>query len=93
VIAKSATSNAMINRVRVEFLEMPGLSLKRDQVQRLCGIERTMCQLVLDALVDARFLYTKSDGQYARLTEGSDVTRARTAKAIPDTAPRAVRAS
>jgi hypothetical protein len=92
-MAKSATSDAMINRVRVEFLEMPGLSLKRDQVQRLCGIERTMCQLVLDALVDARFLYTKSDGQYARLTEGSDVTRARTVKAIFNTAPRAVRAS
>jgi hypothetical protein len=66
MMAKSATSVAMINRVRGEFLEMPGLSLKRDQVQRLCGIERTMCQLVLDTLVDARFLYAKSDGQYAR---------------------------
>jgi hypothetical protein len=70
MMAKSATSVAMINRVRGEFLEMPGLSLKRDQVQRLCGIERTMCQLVLDTLVDARFLYAKSDGQYARLTDG-----------------------
>jgi hypothetical protein len=70
MMARSATSDAMINRVRGEFLEMPGLSLKRDQVQRLCGIERTMCQLVLDTLVDARFLYAKSDGQYARLTDG-----------------------
>jgi hypothetical protein len=70
MMAKSATGVAMINRVRGEFLEMPGLSLKRDQVQRLCGIERTMCQLVLDTLVDARFLYAKSDGQYARLTDG-----------------------
>jgi hypothetical protein len=70
MMAKSATSVAMINRVRGEFLEMPGLSLKRDQVQRLCGIERTMCQRVLDTLVDARFLYAKSDGQYARLTDG-----------------------
>ena len=59
-----------LNRLRAEFLEMPGLQLKSEQVQRLCGIERTMCQMVLDSLVDEQFLCVKAGGQYARRTEG-----------------------
>ncbi len=63
------TIQSSIQRVRAEYLEMPGLRLKAEQVQRLCGIERTSCQTVLDALVSAKFLYVKADGHYARLTE------------------------
>ena len=59
-----------IQRVRAEYLEMPGLRLKAEQVQRLCGIERTSCQTVLDTLVNAEFLYVKADGHYARVAEG-----------------------
>src|SRR6202163_494243 len=33
---------------------MPDLQLRLEQLQRLCGIERTMCQMVLNSLVDAR---------------------------------------
>ena len=62
--------NAMLHRLRAEFLEMPGLRLRPEQVQRLCGMEPTMCQRVLDALVDGTFLCVKSDGHYARLTTG-----------------------
>ena len=61
----------VLDRVRAEYLEMPGLKLRIEQVQRLCGIEQTMCQLALDALVKANFLCLKSDGTYVRLTEGS----------------------
>jgi hypothetical protein len=57
-----------LTRLRAEYLEMPGLRLKARQVQRLCGIDQTICQSVLDALVDAKFLAVKSDGSYARLT-------------------------
>jgi hypothetical protein len=71
---------------------MPGLRLKADQVQRLCGIERSMCQMVLDTLVDAKFLCVKTDGQYARLTEGL-VPRAQPAKAELRTETRAKKAS
>ena len=59
-----------IQRVRAEYLEMPGMRLKVEQVQRLCGIEPTMCQLVLDSLVESKFLGVKPDGHYARSTEG-----------------------
>jgi hypothetical protein len=58
-----------LNRLRAEFLEMPGTHLRPEQVQRLCGVERGLCQTVLDSLVDARFLCVNADGQYAR-TDG-----------------------
>jgi hypothetical protein len=57
-------------RVRAEYLEMPGLNLTLDQVQRLCGIERPMCRTVLDGLVEERFLCVKPNGAYARAFEG-----------------------
>jgi hypothetical protein len=60
----------VIRRVRAEYLEMPGLQLTEPQVQRLCGVERMVCQIVLDALVNEKFLWAKPDGHYARLTEG-----------------------
>ena len=49
---------------------MPGLSLTRDQVERLCGIERAACQLVLDTLIARKFLRLNAAGRYVRLTEG-----------------------
>jgi len=64
------TIQDVTQRVRAEYLEMPGMRLKAEQVQRLCGIERTTCQMVLDTLVNAKFLCVKADGHYARVTEG-----------------------
>ena len=64
------TIHDIIQRVRGEYLEMPGLRLTAEQVQRLCGIDPTMCLMVLDTLVNAKFLYVKADGHYARLTDG-----------------------
>jgi hypothetical protein len=64
------TIEDVINHLRAEYLEMPGLRLRAEQVQRLCGIEQTMCQMVLDSLVDEKFLDAKPDGHYARLTDG-----------------------
>ena len=71
-----STIDEMCSRVQGDFLEMPGLRLKPGQVQRLCGLDRTMCDLVLESLVDTKFLYQTSDGAYARLTEG-ELTRPR----------------
>jgi hypothetical protein len=69
-----------LERLRSEFLEMPGLRLTRAQVARLCGIERALCQGVLDALVDTGFLTIASDGCYMRST-GDPALRPRAAKA------------
>ena len=58
---------SLLNRVRSEFIEMPGLRLRIDQAQRLWNLDRTMCESVLGSLVDAKFLGRFEDGLYARL--------------------------
>jgi hypothetical protein len=60
----------VLDRIRAEYLEMPGMKLTLEQVQRLCGIEQSMCKAVLDSLVEALFLCLRPDGTYVRLTEG-----------------------
>ena len=70
----------VIARLRAEYLEMPGLRLTPEQVQRLCGIDPAVCQLVLDSLLASSFLCVKADGHYARLTEGA-ISRPHPAKA------------
>ena len=82
----------MLTRIRGEYLEMPGLQLTLEQAQRLCGVELTLCKAVLDALVDAKFLCVKSNGVYARLTDG-EVSFPRPAKADLGTDESIVKAS
>ena len=77
----SATPNVhALNLIRAEYLEMPGLTLKPEQVQRLCGVDRAACQLVLDALVGSGFLTARQDGAYTRAT-ADEPTRLRPARA------------
>jgi hypothetical protein len=52
--------------VRGEYLEIPGLRLTRPQVQRLWGLDPVMCDALLGALVDARFLRRTSTDAYVR---------------------------
>ena len=75
--------HAVLERIRAEYLEMPGLSLKADQVQRLCGVERELCKNVLDALLQRKFLRLKSDGAYARLID-EEIPRPHPVKAALD---------
>jgi hypothetical protein len=62
--------DTMLTRIRAEYLEMPGLRLTVEQAQRLCGVERSVCKSVLDALVEEKFLCVKVNGAYARSTDG-----------------------
>jgi len=73
--------NALLSRIRSEYLEMPGMRLTLEQAQRLCGVERTLCRRALDTLVAEKFLCVKADGMYARVTDG-EVSRRRSAKAL-----------
>jgi hypothetical protein len=86
------TVQAVIERLQAEYMEMPGLRLTPEQIQRLCGVEQKICQLVLDSLVDAKFLCRKPSGVYARLTDG-DIPRPRPAKAELRTDASRVKAS
>jgi hypothetical protein len=62
----------ILTRIRAEYLEMPGLQLTPAQAQRLYGVEKRLCKMVLDALVDTNFLCLKPNGTYARITDGAD---------------------
>ena len=57
---------SLLNRVRSEFIEMPGLWLRLEQAQRLWNLDRTMCEGVLQSLVDTNFLRQYGDG-YSRV--------------------------
>jgi hypothetical protein len=87
------TIEDVLNRLRAEYLEMPGLRLKPEQVQRLCGIERTICQMALDSLFESNFLCLKPDGAYARASDGVDHRRSHPVKAHLETGTRSARAS
>ena len=85
--------DTMLKRIRGEYLEMPGLRLTMAQAQRLCGVERTLCQRVLGTLVETGFLCVKKDGTYARVTDGADSPRPRSAKAYLETNVRSEKVS
>jgi hypothetical protein len=76
------TIEDVLNRLRSAFLETPGLRLRPEQVQRLCAVEQSICQLLLDALVDAKFLCVKGGGAYARLNDGAGHERPKAATAV-----------
>jgi hypothetical protein len=50
------TFAAVVDRVRAEFLEMPGMQLTLAQATRLWNLGADDCRSVIDALVDTGFL-------------------------------------
>jgi hypothetical protein len=55
--------------IRAEYLEIPGLSLTKQQVERLWGLDAATSDALLAALVDVKFLrrtvrdaYVRADG-------------------------------
>ena len=54
----------ILERLRAEYREMPGMRLTLEQVRRLCGIEQPLCKVALEALVEAKFLHLGSDGAF-----------------------------
>ena len=57
---------AVLRRIKAEFMEMPGLRLTPAQATRLWGLDREACQAVIDALIDASFLRWTAAGAVTR---------------------------
>jgi hypothetical protein len=57
----------LVERVRCEFLEMPGLRLTMPQAARLWGLDLPSCEAVVDALVRCEFLQRTGSGTVARI--------------------------
>ena len=56
--------------IRAEYLEIPGLSLTKRQVQRLWGLDLVTTEAVLAALVDVKFLRRTRQDAYVRADVG-----------------------
>ena len=56
----------VLRRVQGEYIEMPGLRLTIAQAQRLWGLDRQVCDALLGALVEAKFLLRTRDGAFVR---------------------------
>lgn len=61
-----ATLRDLTRRARAEYTEMPGLSITMPQAQRLLGVDRETCVVVMRTLVDRRFLRCTAHGRYVR---------------------------
>ena len=71
----------VLQRIQGEFSEMPGLRLTAAQAQRLWGLERVVCDELLGALVDAKFLSQTRDGAFIKTDGGPQMATSRTAAA------------
>jgi hypothetical protein len=65
---KAVNRWSLEDRVRAEFLEMPGLRLTLAQAARLWVVDRSMCESVLERLVSTGFLARTGEGFYFRVS-------------------------
>jgi hypothetical protein len=75
VTEKAAASSCLppnaqlLDRIRGEYLENPGLKLTLPQAQRFWHLRRRECEALLGALIAAKVLCRKSDRRYARVSD------------------------
>jgi DNA-binding MarR family transcriptional regulator len=55
-----------VERIRAEFMEMPGLTLTVAQAARLWALDVALCSAALRTLEDARFLVRTRHSAFAR---------------------------
>ena len=72
---------ALVNRIRAEYREMPDLQLTFAQARILWQLDGATCSAVLQALVDEGFLIGTPDGRFvARTTDRLPSGRGDTAR-------------
>jgi hypothetical protein len=83
--AHEEISDVILQRIYGEFLEMPGMRLTLSQARRLWGLDERTCQVLLEYLVDTKFLCRSAHGNYGRSSDGPvPFPRPRMAKAGMD---------
>jgi len=70
VTYRSFHEDAVRQRVRNEFREMPAMRLTLDQAMRLWDLDRPTCCSVLESLVASRFLQQDRNGRFAKAHGG-----------------------
>jgi DNA-binding IclR family transcriptional regulator len=67
MFATSTPETRMLERIRAEYEESPGLSLTSRQAQRLWGLDPGLCSRLLNELVRQRFLRRTASDTYIRV--------------------------
>ena len=57
----------LVQRIREEYVALPGLKLTREQVCRLWGVGHETCAAALDELLAEGFLHETGTGKYVAL--------------------------
>ena len=57
----------LTQRIRAEYIEMPGLSLTFWQAMRLWNLDERVCRAALDVLVQSGFLTQTRHGAFRRV--------------------------
>jgi hypothetical protein len=73
---RTGATAEVLRRVQGEFLEMPGLRLTQPQARKLWGVDEALCNALLGALIDAKFLFQTRDGAYMRVDSVAPVKAA-----------------
>jgi hypothetical protein len=64
----SAPLSGLLQRVRDQYSEMPGLTLTKPQAMRLFGVAPSVCAAMFRALVMENFLSRTGEGVFVRST-------------------------
>lgn len=65
-MSSMTASESLIQLIRSEFVESPGLRLTAWQFQRLWNLDADECRVVIQRLVSTRFLREARDGTLVR---------------------------
>lgn len=66
VLVIDRPANEWAERIRAEYLEMPGLCLTRSQMRRLLMLDAGTCDAAVDELVTSGFLRCRADQTFVR---------------------------
>jgi hypothetical protein len=71
VRVRAIDERRLMDRIRAEFIEMPGLDLTPAQAQRLWGLDQLTCEYLCNRLLEDGFLSRTSRGTYVRHDGGA----------------------
>jgi hypothetical protein len=66
--SRSAPLATLLQRVREQYRDTPGLTLTKPQATRLFGVAPSVCAAMLSALVRESFLSRRGEGLFVRAT-------------------------
>lgn len=69
--SRTQRDDDLLQRIRGEFMEMPGLRLTTQQAQRLWALDDATCRRALTRLVESGFLRCTEGDYFVRRTEGT----------------------